>query len=160
MPRKRKEVEHLHVGNQAVRPFEESLNGGHGHAAHGIKEQSQQDVLQAAQGDIEPARQAPIAVKSSLAEPPQPFGNRAYRTKPRPEAFAQQPGDRQKGEEQEHSGRMHVGDVARRQQDLQVHQRGDGQPTFDSGRSRDPHPVPTRFVVVDEQNELRSDPQI
>ena len=100
------EVGHFDVGDQAVVPFEERLNRGHGHTGHGVKEQPQQGVLQAAQREIEPAGQAPVTAKGPPAELPQPFGKRAHRAKPGAEALAQQPGDGQESDQQKHTGRL------------------------------------------------------
>ena len=95
--RKRKRLS-IFTSDQTVGSFQEGPDGGHEHAAHGVQEQAQQDVLQAAQRYIEPARQPPVALKSVFAKLPQVLGWGSHWARPTAKTLAQQPGHRREGQ--------------------------------------------------------------
>ena len=71
-PHLAEEVEHLDVGDQAVRTAEEGADVRHRHRDDDVEEERKQDVLQAAQRDVEPARRRqraaePCAGRSATA---------------------------------------------------------------------------------------------
>jgi hypothetical protein len=78
----------------------------------------QQQVLEASQRDIQPARQPEIPAEGPLSEPPEVLGHGADGTEPGAETLPRQPRHPEEGDEQEHAGRMQRRDIAGGEEDL------------------------------------------
>ncbi len=124
------------------------------------RKRAEQEVLQAAQTDVEFAREAEIAAEGLAAEAPEVLGDGADGAEPAAEALAEDPGGGEKGDQEEHAGGMQGRHLAADQQHLEIHQGGDGEPAFDAGRPSGPQASPAGFVVADEQVELDADPGV
>ena len=125
-----------------------------------VEEQRHQDVLQGAQRNIRPAGQKEVTAKGAPADPPEPFREGADRAQPPAKRLAEQEGDRQEGHQQKHARGMDGGEGSGEQKHLQVHQRRDRQPAFDTGRTGDQRRGAERFIVPDEEVELDADPDV
>jgi hypothetical protein len=60
------------------------------HGDHDVEEEAQEQIFQAAQGDIEPAGQGEVAAKEFVAELPEILGDRAHGAEPGAEGLFQQ----------------------------------------------------------------------
>src|ERR1035438_10426322 len=86
----------------AVGAFQEGPDGRHGHRCHGVNEQAQQNVFEAAQSDIQAARQAEIAAEGPAAQAPQILRDGPHRAQPAAETLAEEPRHPQECDQQEH----------------------------------------------------------
>ena len=102
--------------------------------------------------DVPPEQLAPAL--------PQPLAQRADRTEPAAERLAKEDRDREERDEQEHPGRVDVGDDAGQRPVLEVHQRRDRQPAFDARRPRHHTRRATALEVPHPQVELDTNPQV
>ena len=84
------EVQHLDVGNEAVRRRHEVFERGGRHGTDDCDEEAEQHVLQTAQRNVEPARQAQIATEDAAANLPQKFRECADRAEPGAECLFEQ----------------------------------------------------------------------
>ena len=66
-PCRAEEVEHLHVGHQAIRTGEKRAQFARRHARHGPREEREQDVFQTAKRHVRPAWQRQIAAEEIAA---------------------------------------------------------------------------------------------
>jgi len=131
-----KEVEHLYVGNEAVGRVHECVERLCGHGADDEQKESEQEILEAAQWNIDPARQMQIAAENPAAELPQILRERADGAEPGAESFLGGQAHGEERHEKEHGRGMNFGNAPGGQQIFEVHQPGDGQPAFSSRRAR------------------------
>ena len=81
------EVEHLDVGDDAEGGEEELLEAVGREGGDYVDEEGEEEVFEAAQGDVEPAGEDERAVEELLAEVPDVFGCGAYGAEPGAEGF-------------------------------------------------------------------------
>ena len=127
------EVQHPDIGNHAVRAPHELFDGRSRHIGDGPGEEGEQEVFQAAQRKIEPAREMEVAAKELASGTPEIFRHCSDWAEPTAKGFAEQERDGQKREKQKQGRRMRRRNVASADPVFEVHQPGDGEPAFDSG---------------------------
>src|SRR5581483_3170746 len=106
------EVEHLHRGDDAVVAAHERGDGVGGHRGDGPGEESEQQILQAAERDINPFPEDEIAAEKPYSQAAEILGNGTDRAEPTAKRFAKQECHGQERDEQEHRGGMDGRDLA------------------------------------------------
>ncbi len=127
------EVQHLHIGEDAEGSLHEIPQRLGGHAEDNEKEEGEQQVLEAAEGDVEPARKLQVAAEEAAAQLPEILRNGADGTKPGAEGFLEQQAGEEKDGHEDGGGGMDCGKVTGKKKVLKIHETGDGQPAIDTG---------------------------
>ena len=107
-----KEVQHFHVGQDAVGLHHKVSECGGRHAADDEDEEGKQKILDASQTDIEPAGQGQVASQKALADLPEIFRERSHRAEPTAEGALEQQATDGEDEEENHRRRMNGGNSA------------------------------------------------
>ena len=97
----------------------------------------EQQIFESAQRNVEPARKAKIVAENFFADASQHFGKCSDGAEPGAERFLCEETHGQKRHEEKHGRGMNGGHAAGEEEDLEVHQAGDGQPALGAGRTRD-----------------------
>ena len=112
-PNVAEEVQHLDVGDETVRRRHEVLERGCRHDTDDCNEEAEQQVFQAAQWNVEPAREPQVATEDAATELPEEFRERANRAEPGAEGLFQQEAHQHEADEEEHGGGMDLPAQAR-----------------------------------------------
>ena len=154
------EVEHLDVGDDAEGCEQELLEAFGGHGDDDVEEEGEKKILQAAQGDVQPAGEGEVAAEEFVAELPEVFGYGADRAEPGAEGFFEQQAGEQKDDEEKHRRRVDGGDVMGDEEVLEVHEAGDGKPALDAGGTAEVARLAVGFEVADPEVELEAEPGV
>jgi len=154
------EVEHLDVGDDAEGGEEKLLEAVSVEGGDYVDEEGEEEVFEAAEGDIEPAGKDERAVEELLAEVPEVFRCSAYGAEPGAEGFLEEPARHEEDDEQDHGRGVDGGDVVGGEEVLEVHEAGDGEPAFDAGGATEVVGVAVGFVETDPEIELEAEPGV
>ncbi len=155
------EVEHFDVGDDAEGGEEELLEGPSAERdGDYVDEEGEEQVLEAAQGHVEPTGKEERAVEELLAEVPEVFRGGPYGAEPGAEGFFEEEAREEEDDEEDHRGGVNAGDVVGGEEVLEVHEAGDGEPAFDTGRAADVVGEAVGFVEADPEIKLEAEPGV
>jgi hypothetical protein len=154
------EVEHFYVGDDAEGREEELLEAGGVEGEDDEEEEGEENVFEAAEGDVEPTGKDEAAMEELLAEVPEVFGGGTYGAEPGAKGFLEEPARDEEDDEEDHRGGVDSGDVVGGEEVLEVHEAGDGEPAFDAGGATEVMGLAIGFVIADPEVELEAEPGV
>jgi len=154
------EVEHFDIREEAVGRGHEVGQGFGGHGPDDEGEEAEEEILQSAERDVDPAVQVEVATEEAAAKDGEIFGEGADGAEPRAEGLFEENAHQDEGEEEKHRGGMDERNVAGGEEELRVHESGDGQPAFDASGARQIEALASVFEVAHPNEELESEPAV